>query len=505
MFQRNSKRWTALFLTALLLCLPVSILHAEGTTSIALSGNSVEVGKKVTVTITGSDTSKLSLRYNNNALKFVGCSASGFSTDGNTISFSGKSATVTFEAQDSGAGDLVVSSDVLSGSSASVQVTKPAAAAEEKPAETKPAETKPAEEEKPRENDSADGASKSSKSSKASSRDGDFTINGKSYVLSERYKDSEIPSGYTRKTMKIHGGTYRELTNGKITLVYLKPADKIEGSGEFYVFDPDKDSVSDYKVLGKSDYYLTVSKADKVPEVLEGTKVKIQNKVYNLFKVKGQENDFYYVYGTDQAGNKGWHCYDSVLGTIQRANMDLLSGTSLVDEQGEGDPQNNNKTSGKSVKKKKGEASSGFDPDAVISQFGGSRNVMAVAIFIGVVLLIIILDILLFRRRIRDDEDEQEEEFPEEQTEVLQVDHILEAGDFEEANKPHKSRKFLKREKPADIWDTKEKVFSDDTSDLSMVNDESSQLKKQVFRGRSSEGGSEGDEGKVDVIDFNDL
>lgn len=497
MFQKKSKKWTALLLTALLLCLPVSTLHAEGTTSIALSGNSVEVGKKVTVTITGSDTSKLSLRYNNNALKFVGCSASGFSTDGNTISFSGKSATVTFEAQDSGAGDLVVSSDVLSGSSASVQVTKPAAAAEEKPAETKPAE-----QEKPRENNSRDSASNSSK---ASSEDGDFTINGKPYVLSERYKDSEIPSGYTRKTMKIHGGTYRELTNGKITLVYLKPADKIEGSGEFYVFDPDKDSVSEYKVLGKSDYYLTVSKADKVPEVLEGTKVKIQKKVYNLFKVKGQENDFYYVYGTDQAGNKGWHCYDSLLGTIQRANMDLLSGTSLADEQGEGDQQDDGKASGKSVKKKKGEASSEFDPDAIISQFGGSRNVMAVAIFIGVVLLIIILDILLFRRKIRDDEDEQEEEFPEEQTEVLQVDHILEAEDFEEANKPHKSRKFLKREKPADIWDTKEKVFSDDTSDLSMVNDESSQLKKQVFRGRSSEGGSEGDEGKVDVIDFNDL
>ena len=127
MFSCDKRKLLALLLALLLIAAPVTV-YADGTTSIATSGNSAKVGDKVTVTVSGSDSSKLSLRYNNNVLKFQSCSASGYSTEGNVITFSGKSAQITFEATDGGSGDLVVSSDTLSGSSTSVQVARRRAA-----------------------------------------------------------------------------------------------------------------------------------------------------------------------------------------------------------------------------------------------------------------------------------------------------------------------------------------------------------------------------------------
>ena len=234
MIKNITTRAAMVLLAVFVLIMPATV-YAEGTTSIALSGSSATVGNKVTVTISGTDSSKLSLRYNNNVFKFVSCSVADYSTEANVISFKGKSGQVTFEAVDAGSGDLVVSSDVLSGSSASVTVSAAAntaseeTKAEEKPAEPEAAEEQPsdseAEEEKEKESEEKPSKKDSNKKSNAAEGDGDYVVDGVTYVLSERYKDSEIPKGYSRTQLKIHGGTYRELTNGDLTLVYLKPAD----------------------------------------------------------------------------------------------------------------------------------------------------------------------------------------------------------------------------------------------------------------------------------------
>ena len=494
MFSCDKRKLLALLLALLLIAAPVTV-YADGTTSIATSGNSAKVGDKVTVTVSGSDSSKLSLRYNNNVLKFQSCSASGYSTEGNVITFNGKSAQITFEATDGGSGDLVVSSDTLSGSSTSVQVAAaPAPQPEPEPEET---ETQDADE------DEAESSETQDASSNASKGDGDFTIGGTEYVLSERFTDSEIPDGFSKTSMKIHGGTYRELTNGSITLVYLKPADNIAGSGVFYVYDKDSDSVSDFSMLGTSDYYVLLSDPDELlTDSFVEAKLKAKGTKYDAWQLGDAKSSFYYVYGTDNLGTRGWFSYDSEEETVQRANEELL--TSGLPADGTDEEEG---TSVQKKKRKSGE-SFNFDFDELMETLTASRNLLAVGIFALVVLFIILLDILLFRRR-RDDDDDYDDDYddrePEEdEPEVMTVDNILEADDFEEANKPHKNKKFFGRDRQTDIWDTADGRLSD-TGELPFQKDDASKLKKQVFRGRGRELGADGDEGKVDVIDFNDL
>ena len=117
MYRMCKIRNSGLILVLIIALCPVLSVFADGTTSISLSQNTAEVGNKVVVTINGSDSSTLSLRYNNEVFKFVSCSVAGASENANIISFSGQSGQITLEAIGSGAGDLIVSSDTLSGRS----------------------------------------------------------------------------------------------------------------------------------------------------------------------------------------------------------------------------------------------------------------------------------------------------------------------------------------------------------------------------------------------------
>ncbi|RHP99261.1 hypothetical protein DW996_11465 [Roseburia sp. AM51-8] len=83
---------------------------AEGTTTIHMSADSLSVGDTLSVTVTASESGSISLRYNADVLQFAGSSAS-YTTDGNTITFEGTSATLQFTAASQGQSSLIVSSD----------------------------------------------------------------------------------------------------------------------------------------------------------------------------------------------------------------------------------------------------------------------------------------------------------------------------------------------------------------------------------------------------------
>ncbi|MBR1629166.1 MAG: hypothetical protein IJ679_07870 [Lachnospiraceae bacterium] len=486
------------------------MVYADGTTSIGLSQNSTEVGGRVTVTVSGTDSSTLSLRYNNEVFKFVSCSAAGATNDSNVVTFSGQSGQITLEAIGSGSGDLIVSSDTLSGSSVSVPVSGSAAPAESEEEEPESTEEEPQEEpeEEPEETSSEEETPEAPeeteeepeepktpvKKSNASDGDGDYVIGGQEYVLSERFSESEIPDGYEKKTLHIHGGEYDELSNGVLTLVYLKPVDNIEGSGEFYIYDEDMDSVSKYAARGSSEYYMMVEKPSELPsDLLEKTKITVGGETFKVYQIGEEMTDFYFVYGTDLNGNTGWYSYDAAKETIQRANERLLEMASTPPQ-----PEPEAQEEHFSMPKGEGKAPHWKLPDL----FGSSRTLLAIGIFALVVVLVIILDVLLFRRR--DAEDDFEIETDPEDYEPKTpptVDKILEEKDFDEANKPHQSKRFFRRDqKSTDIWDTGEKKLSD-TSELEKLS-EATKSKKQAFRGKPAD---DPEEGKIDVIDFNDL
>ena len=527
MFLSHTKKLAAMLLSVMLFMGSGLCVYADGTTSIALSNNSPEVGGKVTVTVSGSDSSTLSLRYNNDVFRYVGCSNTGATTDGNIVTFTGQSAQVTFEAISAGSGDLIVSSDTLSGSSTSVPVAA-AASSTQTESETQEendanndseesdtqSENDGSEDEADQESDSSDSAddvtaesdseeesedvagADAALTSNASDGDGDYIIDGVEYVVSERFSEDEIPSGFSKTTLQIHGKTYDEITDGSLTLIYLKPADNVDGDGEFYVYDEELDRVSKYAVLGSSGYYITVSKPDELPsDQLVKTKITVGGEQFKVYQFGDEMSDFYFAYGTDQDGNTGWYSYDSAKETIQRANEGLLTTAASALETAEQEA-----TPGVTKPKKPP-----FDASNLLDSLTSSRTMLAIGIFVLVVLLVIVLDILLFRRKAKDEDyDDYDDNFDDadEPDEVPTVD-MLSDKDFDEANKPHKSRNLFGKEKSTDIWDTKDKMLSD-TSELPTIEDVS-KLKKQVFRGRGMDSGGGAEDGKIDVIDFNDL
>ncbi|MBQ5430181.1 MAG: hypothetical protein IIU28_00865 [Lachnospiraceae bacterium] len=108
-----------LFCAFLLLSMPTVVL-AAGSTSISLSSNSVSKGDTLTVTVIGSQSSTLSLKYDNTMLELVnGGSAT---ASGNVLTVSASSATYKFRAIRAGNAGIVASSDSLSGSSVYVPI-----------------------------------------------------------------------------------------------------------------------------------------------------------------------------------------------------------------------------------------------------------------------------------------------------------------------------------------------------------------------------------------------
>ncbi len=316
------------------------VAFAQGTTMIAVSKESPSVGDKVTVSITASESGTVTVKYTSSMLTFSSCNVSGYSASGNTVSFSGKSGNIVFSAATAGNASIIVSSSSCSGSSTTLAIGGGSSAAstettvEEKPAEEttvveeEPAETEESTEtEEPATETEASAATVTGDAVGSLNSQGGFDINGVSYVVSERFADSDMPSGFSKKTVKIGSSTYSEPTNGSITLLYLKQADNIGGSGTFYMYNAEAGTVSEFLMINTSSDSVILSNADSAPSTaFQATTLEVTGGTATAYTISGSE--FYYVYGTNKAGNTGWFIYDSANETISRLDESLLSATS---------------------------------------------------------------------------------------------------------------------------------------------------------------------------------
>lgn len=485
----------------------ITPVFAAGTTQIKIDSTSAKVGDTVNVTVTGSESGTISLKYNNNVLQLN--NAGGATVNGNIITFTGTSANISFSTIAEGNGDLVVTSDTLTGSSTTVGVS--GGNTEEETSES----------------------DDSTQTETGDASEGDFTIDGVAYVLSERFSDDEIPSGFSKEAVEFESGTYNELVSDFMTLVYLKPASNTAGEGEFYIYNTDTKTVTPFTILGTMDNYVIVQVADELfSENLSEASFVVDEVTYTGYQVDGISNDFYFIYGTDSSGETGWYQYDTVKKTTQRANIDVVGKASSLDESEE-------EESGGSVR---GMASSLFGDS--LKKLKNTRTLLGILVFAAAVLLIIIIDILLFRRG--DDEDDvfdeldyedgetvdysgtptvsdiraeaeeaearsekksgrkaEKKQEPEEELEVFTLDDVLDdvEEDLSAQTQKSKSGRRLFGRKSEDIWDADED--DNGTGGLPSL-DNRSKLKKQVFRNTSSESSDISDT-KVDLIDFNDL
>ncbi|MBQ7469023.1 MAG: hypothetical protein IJS76_01270 [Pseudobutyrivibrio sp.] len=311
------------------------VAFAQGTTTISVSKSSAAVGDSITVSVTATESGTVTVKYTSSMLTLSSCSASGYSSRGNSVTFDGKTGDLVFSAAAEGTASIIVSSSSCSGSSTTLTIGGGSAAAAEAPAEPEPAAEEPAAEEPAAEEPAEQPAAPAAPSGSAVgtlNADGGFDIGGVPYVVSERYKDNEIPAGFDKTTIKIGSGTYSELTNGVITLLYLKPADNTQGSGVFYIYDEAAGTVSNFVLLGDADKYVLVKDAADAPgSGFSQTVVNVNGVDVPAFTIDGAE--FFYVYGQNKDQVEGWFVYDQTYGTVSRVDTSALaSGSDSSDD-----------------------------------------------------------------------------------------------------------------------------------------------------------------------------
>lgn len=354
--------------------------RAEGTTVIAVSQSSMNVGDKLTVTVRPSESATINLQYNSNVLKLVGCSAQGYTSQGNVITYTGQTAEMTFEAVGSGSSYLKATSEgqKVSGASTTVQVA----------GSTSQGQTP---------SESAQNAGTNAQNTQSPSQtQGQFEMDGTSYVVSERYTAREIPAGFSKVELTIQGSSYTELSNGKLTLIYLKPASNISGSGAFYIYNEQEQSVMPMVLIGSMEDYVILLEPGEVPGKLAQADFSVGDQQISGYRIAEDADDFYYLYGMDETGTEQWFEYDARDGSMQRANTALL--------------EQDDTQAVKQVQMPDGAKDGKKD----ISML---RLVIAILIFVLVVLAIVVINLILSRRRKQEEfdfaDEEEDEDFPE--------------------------------------------------------------------------------------------
>ena len=414
--KRSSSIFMGFLLVLTLILGTGSVSFAEGSTTLYLSDSTPSIGEKVTVSVSGSESSTITVRYSAAVLSFESCNVAGYTSDGNSVIFSGSSGDITFTASASGKADVIVSSDSLSGSSAAINVSGDAAG--EATTETDDAS-----------DDTADAASDAAAAPASTpSENGDFNIDGVDYVISERYSDDEVPAGFDRATLEIHGKTYSEPVNDRMTLLYLKPASDTSGSGVFYIYDDKADSVERLYILGSNDHYVIRLTGDASAfSVLTETTVAVDDVDVPVYQLSESTNDFYYLYGIDENMEEEWYTYRESSGEVARADTYALFLTTKSAEAETTDE------GADTTDDEKGSFLSGFSFDNI-------RNIVVVAVIIIAVIIIFIINLYVFRRGDDDDdiwaepEDDEAEDDDVEEDEDEEEDE--EDTDDEESEVP---------------------------------------------------------------------
>lgn len=297
--------------------------NAAGRTTINVSNEHPNVGDKFTVTITATESGDMKLSYNDSVITMVGSTVDGQTGKG-SFSFNGRGGTFTFSAVAPGKSGIIIGSSSLEGSSMNIEVAGATAANNtgEAAGTVDVVETEDTGAAVPEIQVDVITGDVNNTVPEGS----DFGINGVGYVVSERYSDAEIPAGFSEVTLNINGKTVRELSNGVFTLVYLKPTDNTQGSGEFYLYDKDTGEISDFILFGNPRTYIIQRPGETLfTPSLVPAEVTIGDNTYSVYTVDGSGSEFYYVYGTVGDGNNAWFSYDSLTGDLSRADTASLA------------------------------------------------------------------------------------------------------------------------------------------------------------------------------------
>lgn len=385
MFRERKKFGGCLAVAFVIFMLCSGRVNAQGTSTIRVSDSSPAAGQSVSVEVIASESGSVSVKYNPEVLTFTGCSQS-YTTEGNTIYFEGTGATLNFTAAKEGKSSVIVSGTNVEGSSTSIQVSSGNAS-------------------------SGDDTS----AQQSGDNEGQFSVDGVAYVVSERFSDDEIPAGFEKTREQIDGYNYKVLTDGNRTLVYLKQASDTSSKGTFYVYDKQSHSVSSFEAVQGDGGYVLVQKPDTVIGNAKETQIEVNGQQITAYSI-GENSEFVLLYGVDKQGETGWFQYDTKEGTIQRMNESLL--LSQTQEISDTKDTSDSRQQATDYQKK----------------WNRLRYVTALLIFVVVILLVFSIHLFLTKKRWAEDMDDYdyEEEDTEEAQEEFREEEVFAPGDEEE-------------------------------------------------------------------------
>ena len=450
------------------------VAFAQGTTSISVSKNSAQVGDSISVTASGSENGSITVKYTSSMLQFMDCNVSGYKSEGNAITFSGKEGTIKFKAIADGTASVIVSSSANSGSSTTLTIGGSAPAQAPAPTEEAPAEETPAVEVETEETPATEEApaAPAAAGTGTLNANGGFDIGGVSYVVSERYSDSEMPAGFSKTTITIGSSTYSEPTNGALTLLYLKPADNTAGSGVFYLYNADAGTVSPFLMLGTSKSYVILAAPDApLSASLTETTIEVTGGTATAYTMDGAE--FFYVYGANQDGAVGWFLYDKTYNTVSRVDAAAFSAGS-ADTAVEEAP-----------------AAETVDTRLYIEKLNLYRKIIMGLIVLCVILLFIIINKAI-KGNSEDDDDFDGDVFasaPKRTSKKLPRSIVFKHDDYDEEDEDEDDND--------DEYDDDEEYYDDDELDDDDLEEEEEYYQSESYESRRAS--------SLNMMDLNDL
>lgn len=326
-------------------------------------GDTVEIKCAISTTADTISNMNLTLKYDSDYLKFESGEGVTESQEG-TLNYTGTGGTsaesfiMTFQALKEGNAALTVASASVVGS------TGQELAMEEGSSAITIAEGDPSK-------------IKKEESSKAVSGDGvKVEIEGKSYELASDFADQDIPTGFKKTTVKFEGADRNMVVNesGTVYLAYLLDSD---GLGDFFYYDNNKASFSEYEQVKISDAASIIvidEPGVSVSSDYQSTTLTLNGKEFSIWQ-DPDDSDCYILYTINADGEKGFYRYDAKDETYQRYEMPTKTAeTSNSDSQ---------KTKAKGI-------------------FGKLRNLIdhyfdAFIVIMGVLLLLLIIRLIIVR------------------------------------------------------------------------------------------------------------
>lgn len=149
---------------------------------------------------------------------------------------------------------------------------------------------------------------------------GSIEIDGQTYTVSAEIPEVLIPEGFVMADMTYNGQTYAATKQeiGSVYAVYLADS---EGEEDFYLYDPDAGTFSQFEQISISDsryiVLLSEDKSEELPSNLQKTTMTVNGKEFPAWQ-NTDASSYYVVYALNSDGEKGYYQYDTVDGTYQR-------------------------------------------------------------------------------------------------------------------------------------------------------------------------------------------